>query len=266
MVKISGPQNRPGAFDFISGATYVGDSRVINLAVFLDQSNPSQVFLRTGNHKVKKIDFREFARVVNYLAAFAANQAETYTSPDPNSIKASVVLLEGHRILLRLEESSTVLYPVDFFQVLNVLVAIRKKLDALVRKSIDRNARLEETSLAGQLRDWGGLITFALLAALDFSLFVSLFFRPEIFLHWFALTLFLVLWPRVLKPAWAYRLWPNLRAYINEDLLNDLSNLHFPRRGVEMFLIITTVIVLYILFGSDFAHFIMRHYQRNPLP
>lgn len=263
MVKISGPQNRPSAFDFISGATYVGDSRVINLAVFLKQSDPSRVLLRTGSLEIKEVDYREFARVVKYLEIFAVSQNETYISPDPNPLRVSVVLLEGSRILLRLEKSSTVLLPVDFFQVLNVLVAIRKKMESLAHKAIDRKTRLDESSVARQLYDWGGLISFALLAAFDFSLFVSLFFRPELYLHWIALTLFLILWPRILKPSWASRLWPNLRAYVNEDMLNDLSNLHFPRRGVEIFLIITTVIFFYILFGSDFAHFIMRHYQKK---
>jgi hypothetical protein len=266
MVKVHGRFNRPGAFDFVSGATYVGDSRMLGVAVFLDQADPSQVLLRIKDHPVRKVDYREFARVVDFLETFAAGEGNAYSSPDPEPLKVSIVLLENNRVLLRLEETSTVLLPVEFFQALNVLVAIRKKLEITAQKQIDRKARLDETSIMVQLYNWRGLIVFAILAAIDFSLLVSMFFRPELTLHWMLLTLFLVFWLIVLRPTWSSRFLSRVRAYINEDLLNDLSFLHFPRRSVEIFLIIMTLVIFYFVFGSDLAHFIMRYYRKSRLP
>jgi len=266
MVKVHGKFNRPGAFDFISGATYVGDSRMLGLAVFLDQADPSQVLLRIKDHPVRRVNYREFARVIDFLETFAAGEAVAYSSPDPDPIKISVVLLENDRVLLRLEETSTVLLPVEFFQALNVLVAIRKKLEITAHKQIDRKARLDETSLLVQLNNWKGLIVFAILSAVDFSLLVSMFFRPELTLHWLLLTLILAFWLLVIRPAWSSRFLSRVRAYINEDLLNDLSFLHFPRRSVEIFLIIMTLVIFYFIFGSDIAHFIMRYHRKTRMP
>ncbi|PKL51370.1 MAG: hypothetical protein CVV42_00540 [Candidatus Riflebacteria bacterium HGW-Riflebacteria-2] len=266
MVKIHGKFNRPGAFDFIAGATYVGDSRMLGLAVFLDQTDPSQILLRIKERPVRRVDYREFARLIDFLETFAAGEAYLYSSPDPDPLKASVVLLENNRILLRLEGTSTVLLPVEFFQALNILVAIRKKLEVKTQKEIERKTRLDETSLLVQINNWRGLIVFALLAAVDFSLLVSIFFRPELTLYWLTLTLFLGFWLFVLRPAWSERLTSKVRSYINEDLLNDLSFLHFPRRSVEIFLIILTLVIFYFVFGSDMAHFIMRYYRKSRMP
>ncbi len=266
MVKVHGKFNRPGAFDFISGATYVGVSRMLGLAVFLDQADPSQVLLRIKDHPVRRVDYREFARVVDFLETFATGEVGSYSSPDPHPIKVSIVLLENNRVLLRLEESSTILLPVEFFQALNVLVAIRKKLEITACRQMDRKARLDETSLMAQLSNWKGLIAFAILTAVDFSLLVSMFFRPELTSHWLLLTAFLALWLFVLRPSWSAQFMTKVRAYINEDLLNDLSFLHFPRRSVEIFLIILTLVIFYFIFGSDIAHFIMRYYRKTRMP
>ncbi|KAF1079598.1 MAG: hypothetical protein GQF41_4156 [Candidatus Rifleibacterium amylolyticum] len=266
MVKIHGKFNRPGAFDFISGATYVGDSRMLGVAVFLDQADPSQVILRIKDHPIRRVDYREFARVIDYLETFATGENNAYSSPDPDPIKVSIVLLENNRVLLRLEETSTVLLPVEFFQALNVLVAIRKKLEITAHKQIDRKARLDEASLIVQINNWRGLIVFAILAAVDFSLLISMFFRPELTLHWLLLTLFLGFWLLVLRPAWSSQFIAKIRAYVNEDLLNDLSFLHFPRRSIEIFLIILTLVIFYFVFGSDMVHFIIRYYRKTRMP
>ena len=64
MVKIHGKYNRPGSFDFIPGATYVGDSRVIGLAVFVDQTDPSQILLRFNEQQPRRVNYKEFLRTV----------------------------------------------------------------------------------------------------------------------------------------------------------------------------------------------------------
>ncbi|EKD82866.1 MAG: hypothetical protein ACD_39C01039G0002 [uncultured bacterium] len=266
MVKIHGKLNSPGGLDFIPGAIYVGDSRMLGLAIFVDQTDSSQVLLRFNNQKTRKVDYKEFLRAVHFLEAFSLGEAESYESPDPNPIKISIVVLESARILLHWEESTTAFFPLEFFQTLNVLVAIRKKMESVVRKNLERKARLDEGSFFGQLRNWGGLIVFLLLTVVDLLLLICLIIWPHLYLHWVSLTLGLAFWLLVLKPVWAGRVWPTIRAYLDEEFLTDLSNLHFPKRSVEIFLILLILTFIYFFFGSDAANIIFKYYKGSSLP
>ncbi|EKD84402.1 MAG: hypothetical protein ACD_39C00072G0002 [uncultured bacterium] len=266
MVKINGKYNSTGGFDFIPGATYVGDSRMLGLAIFLDQYNSSRVMLRFKDHKIRKIDYREFSRAVSFLEAFSAGEASSYESPDPNPLRISVVMFENSRILMRWDDSSTVLLPLEFFQTLNVLVAIRKKMESIVYKNLERNALLNRNSFLEQFKNWSGLFVFVLLSVLDVLLLLCLFIWPDLHLHWLALTLTLAFWLLVLKPDWSDKIWPAIQAYLDEEFLTDLSNLHFPKRSVEIFLILLTLAFLYFFFGSDAANMILKYYKASPLP
>ncbi|PKL43081.1 MAG: hypothetical protein CVV41_11800 [Candidatus Riflebacteria bacterium HGW-Riflebacteria-1] len=266
MVKVHGKNNSPGGFDFIPGATYVGDSRVLGLAIFVDQSDPSQILLRFDEQRPRRVNYKEFLRAVNFLEAFSSGEAQAYESPDPNPLKLSIVILESSRILLHWEESTTALFPLEFFQTLNILVAIRKKMEVIVRRELDRKARLAEGTFVEQFKNWGGLIVFIMLSALDLLMLICLVIWPQFFLHWLALTLGLAFWILVIKPAWAGRVWPTIQIYLDDELITDLSNLHFPKRSVEIFLILLILTFIYFFFGSDAANLIFKHYKGSSLP
>jgi len=266
MVKIHGKYNSPGGFDFIPGTTYVGDSRMLGLAIFVDQADPSQVLLRFNDQKARKVHYKEFLRAVNFLEAFSSGEAENYESPNPDPLKLSIVVLEDSRILLHWEDSTTAFFPLEFFQTLNVLVAIRKKMEAVVHRDMERKARLAEGSFIEQFKNWGGLIVFILLLALDLLLLICLIIWPHFFLHWLGLTLGLAFWLLVLKPVWAGRVWPTIRMYLDDELITDLSNLHFPKRSVEIFLVLLILTFIYFFFGSDAANIIFKNYKSSSLP
>lgn len=266
MVKVHGKYNSPGGFDFIPGATYVGDSRVIGLAVFVDQADPSQVLVRFNEQQPRRVNYKEFLRAVNFLEAFSSGEATSYESPDRNPLKLSIAVLESSRIMLHWEDSTTVLFPLEFFQTLNVLVAIRKKMETIVRRELDRKARLAEGTFVEQFKNWGGLIVFMMLAALDLLMLICLVIWPQFFLHWLGLTLGLVFWMLILKPAWADRVWPTIRMYLDDELITDLSNLHFPKKSVEIFLILLILTFIYFFFGSDAANIIFKNFKGSSLP
>ncbi|MBU1105748.1 MAG: hypothetical protein KKB51_03685 [Candidatus Riflebacteria bacterium] len=266
MVKIDGKCALPGGFDFIPGATYVGDSRALGLAVFLDQDDSSRVLLRFRNQKTRRVDYREFSRVVSFIENFSSGENTIYESPSPNPLKISIVLLENSRILLRLEDSSTVLLSLEFFQTLNILVAINKKMEAIVHRNLERKAFLQAGSLSEQFKNWGGLLTFSLLAVLDFLLLISLLIWPDLYIHWLVMTLFLAFWLLIFKPAWSPSILPAIKGYLDDGLLADLSEIRFPRRGVEIFLIILVLAAFYFFFGNDAANFITKHYRGSSLP
>lgn len=265
MVKVYEKYNKPGGIVFFPGETYIGDSRALGLAVFLDHGYSTKVLLRFKDQKLKTIEFNEFYRAVEYIEAFSTGQIASYESPDPEPTRISMVLLENSRILLRWEESSTVLLPLDFFQTLNVLLAIRKKLGSIVRQRLERKALLQDNGLMETLKKWGGLLVFAALAVLNLFLLVGFFIWPHLFIHWLALTVFMALWLLV-KPQWAGRVIPNTLLYLNEGLLTDLANLHFPKKSAEIFIILITIISFYLYFGSEAANFILNFYKGSSLP
>lgn len=265
MVKVYEKYNKPGGIVFFPGETYIGDSRALGLAIFLDHGYSSKVLLRFKDHKLRTLEFNEFYRAVEYIEAFSTGQSASYESPDPNPTKISMVLLENSRILLRWEESSTVLLPQDFFQTLNLLLAIRKKLGSIIRQRRERKARLQDHGLMETMKKWGGVLVFAALTILNLFLLGGFFIWPHLFIHWLALTVFMALWLLV-KPEWAGRIIPSSLLYLNEGLLTDLSNLHFPKKSAEIFLILIILISFYVYFGSEAANFVLSFYKGPSLP
>lgn len=266
MVKIAGKCNKPGGINFIPGATYVGDSRILGLVIFLEQGHSSTVLLSFNDRKPLKIDYLEFARSVDFLEAFSKGTAESYESPESNALKISLVMLDSNRVLLRWDNLSFMLLPLEFFQALNVLVAIRKKLKSLVQRRLERKKLLQQNSLSELLSNWGGLALFAILLAIDLLLLISLFMFSTYLPHFIALTIFMTLWLLIQRPQWSQNLGPFLREYMDERLLNDLANIHWPRRMIEIIVIMLIISIFYALFGSEAANFIIKYYKGNQLP
>lgn len=266
MVKISGKYNKPGGLNFIPGATYVGDSRVLGVSIFLEHGNSTNLLLNFNEKKPVKVNYLEFARSIDFLEAFSRGTADSYESPHSTALKISVVMLESNRILLRWQNSSVLLLPLEFFEALNVLTAIKKKAIVMVRRRIERQALLDQHSLIGTLKNWGGLGIFLFLLAMNLLFLLSLVLFPEFIMHWLALTIFLMLWLIVGRPEWSDKIVPVIVDYLNDDLLNDLANIHFPKRSTEVFLIILLLIFFYLVFGGEALNFVTNFYQHSKIP
>ncbi len=265
MVKIHG-FNEPPAPTFQVGASYVGDSRALGLLIQADYGYPAIFLLTFGNRRPIKIGYEEFARCVDFLESFGSGENSRFDLPEPNPTKLSILMLENSRIFLRWGNTSKVFLPLEFFQTLNLLIALRKKMHAMAKRLEERKMVAPEFSLIDTFRLWGDIIAFITLSFVAMFNFVGQFIWPHLFYYWLFLTIFLGLWLLILQPPWAANFLPAVRSYVNENLLSDLAEIHFPRRSVEIVLIIIIVLTLYLIFGTDAANFIFSIRSKTALP
>lgn len=265
MVKIPGRFNSPADRNFIPGATYVGDSRLIGLGIFHDQTDHSDVLLRFDGQKPTYLSFSEFSRIVEYLEDFSNGKAGS-EMPEPNPMKVSAVLLESSRVHLRWNTSSTALFPLEFFQVLNVLLSAKKRLESMIRRKKEKQAALNSFSFMAQMRSWGSLTVFLLLSALNITMFIGFIFQHNWFAHWLILTICMGIWMIFFTPEWTGKIGPVLKEYINEKFFYELTFVQFPKRAAEIFLAVFICLALYALIGSGAAETIIDFYRRNAHP
>lgn len=256
MVKVAGPKNVPGGFITLPGATYVGDSKILRLAIFLEGSYSSRVLLKFANQGPVKIDYHEFVRVVDFLEDFRTGVSQQYDSSQPNSSNVSVVLLESGRVLFRWGKASIVIFPLEFLQALNVLLAIKKRMKSMIRRRAELKAAHANGSLLAMMRTWGFLAAFVALIVFDLLLLISLFAWPQFFVHWLVLTIALALCQLFFKPDWLNRVLPAIRDYLSEGLLLDLTNLTFPRKSFGLVVLLVLMILFYFYFGGRVVSFL----------
>lgn len=257
MVKINGVDNIPGGFVTIPGATYVGDSKILGLTIFLDGAYSSKVLLKFIGQKPVKIEYQEFVRTIGFLEAFKTGAARHYDSSRPKSSKISVVLLESSRVHLHWENASIVLFPLEFMQALDVLVAIRRKMTTMVERRAELKALLANGGFLEFLKTWGILLIFLLLVVFDFLFFISLFTWPQYYGYWIGLTVFLSVWFLYCRPSWADRFMPAIRDYFDEGFLGDLSAATFPRKSFGLGILLIILLILYAYFGSRVVNFLL---------
>jgi len=265
MVKIPGRFDSPADRNFIPGATYVGDSRLIGLGIFHDQSDYSDVLLRFDGQKPTFMTFKDFGRIVEYLEDFSTGKAGSEML-EPNPMKVSAVLLESSRVHLRWNNSSSVLFPLEFFQVLNVLIASKKRLEKMIRRKHEKQIALGRGSLLQYMRSWGSLGIFMFLSILNLAMLVGLALQYKWFWHWLSLTLSMSIWLIFFTPEWTSKIGPMTREYFNEKFFYELTFVQFPRRAAEIFLAVFICLALYALIGSGAAETIIDFYRRNARP
>lgn len=265
MVKVSGTSTSgiPGGFISLPGATYVGDSKLLGLSIFLEGTCSTAVMLKFADKKPVKIEFAEFSRIIGYLKDFSQGNAGKYDNSGPGSANISAVLLESNRVLLQWEEAKIVLLPLDFMLALNVLRAIEKKLDKMILRRKERRTLLKQDEILENLRPWWGFLVFAFLAFIDLGLMFGIFFRPGLF-FWFAtLTLGLALWLLLLRPEWSFRVVPAMRSYLNERFLGDLSSLKSSQKNLGIVIFLILLLVFYVYFGWEFISMVISFFKGN---
>jgi len=265
MVKIPGRFSSPADRNFVPGATYVGDSRLIGLGIFLDQSDSSDVLLRFDNQKPVFVSFKEFSRIVEYFEQFSTGLANNEMT-EPNPMRVSAVLLESSRVHLRWNNSSSVLFPLQFFQVLNILISARSRLETMIRKKKEKHAALREGGFILYMRTWGSLTIYLLLSIFDLILFTGLLFQRSWFSQWLILTLFLGVWMIFFRPDWSTKIGPALNEYLNSSFLSDLIFLNFKRKAAGIFIIVLTCLAVYALLSGGIVEFIINYYRRKAQP
>lgn len=265
MVKVSGVSTSgvPGGFVSMPGATYVGDSKLLGLSIFLDGSLSSTVLIKFAEHKPHKYEFSEFSKVIDYFKDFSQGNSCQYESSTPDSANVSIVLLESNRVMVHWEESRITLLPLDFMLVLNVLQAIEKKLKKMIARRNERRALLKQDDILENLRPWWGFIIFAFLTFIDFGLMIGIFYRPELFYSFTVLTLILAVWLLFLRPEWSFRVIPALQSYFNERFLGDLSSLKSSQKNLGIVICLILLLVFYIYFGWEFISMVISFFKGN---
>ena len=263
MVKIGGNSTSriPGGFISLPGATYVADSKLLGLGIFLEGDFSSRILLRFDDYKPVKIEFVEFSRVVDYLEGFSRGNHEAYDSSHPGSTSLSAVLLESDRVMLQWEEARVAIFPHEFMLILNVLKAARNKLKTMIQRREERRKLLRQDALIENLRQNWDAVLFALIALLDLSLLVGMFFRPGFVGSFGVITLVLVLWAVVLRPAWLFRFLPMVWEYLNEGLLADISNLKSSQKHLGIAIAMIMLLVFYIYFGWEFISMVVSFFK-----
>lgn len=264
MVKIGGSgRSVPGGFVSLPGATYVGDSKFLDLAIFLDGTYSSKVLLKFSTKKPVKIEFCEFERVVDFLEGFSHGETGQYDSSVPGSTRISVAYLESNRVALHWEDTHAVLFPLDFMLVLNVLQSTRKKMKTMILRRTEKRKLMGGDAFLESLRPWWGMIVFLLLLLVDIVMLVGIFFRPAFFWSFSGLTVFLTSWLLFLRPDWGPRLLPMAWSYLNEGLLADLSNLKSSQKNLGIVLALLVLIGFYIYFGWEFFSLVVSFFKGN---
>ncbi len=263
MVKISGASTSgvPGGFISMPGATYVGDSKLLGLWIFLDDVAISQVLLKFADKKPVRISFKEFSRVVSFLKDFSRGNSYQFESLAPDSTKISIALLESNRVMLHWEEARIVLLPLDFMLALNVLFAIEKKLEKMIQRRNERKQLLRQGNLLEFLYQWSGFLVYAFLAMVDFGLLVAVFFHSQLVTPLLGLTIFLGVWLFIFQPEWSFRLVPAIKSYLNEELLADISHLKSSQKNVGIVIMLILLLVFYIYFGWEFVSMVISFFK-----
>lgn len=265
MVKVSGvsTSNVPGGFISLPGATYVADSKLLGIAIFLEGDFSAKVLLKTSEQRPIRIDFEEFSRIVDHFTTFSRGELADSDPVDFGELTVGIVLLESNRVMIHFGDSRITLVPLDFMLALNVLQATRKKLEKMIARRNERRALLRQDDLLEKLKNWWGLLVFAILALLDLYFLVGIFFRPHLFKSFIVLTIVLAFWLLVLRPEWADRAGPALYGYFNENFLSDLAGLKSSQKTVWAAILLVLLVAFYIYFGWEFFSIIVSFFKGN---